>query len=1062
MITKRPLISLTALVAFIAGVASFANAQGVTTGALSGAVTDASGAPVVGAQVQVVNRSTGARVNGTTRDNGFYTALGLEVGGPYTVTVRRIGFQPAQRDNITVSLGQTATADFQLNAQTATLSGVTVTGSADDAVISPTKTGVSTTISDSTLRRLPSLNRGFTDFVILTPQVSTSSNGLSGGGVNNRFNQIKIDGTSETDLFGLGSTGQAGGQAGGKSIGIESVKEYQILLSPFDVRQGNFAGLLINAVTKSGTNDFHGSAYVYGRNQSLTRTQTYISDFSQEQYGFSLGGPIIRDKVLFFVNPEFQRRRAPANGYYLGAPGSNLSPATVDRFTSLLQGYGIAGGSAGQITNQNPLTNIFGRLDFHLPWSTTLVLRDNYGEATEDVFSRGSIGSTPSFPLSSNGFQFLSKKNNVGAQLRTNLASGGFNELLVSYTNIRDRRAPTGTGPQVTADVTGEASLAAGAERSSQANQLDQDITEVTDNFTYPIGSHSITVGAQGTAYKVRNLFAQNSFGVWTFGNLDSLAAGQARAYQVGVPQIGDGAVRFKAQTFAAYAEDLWTVSDRLNFTYGLRLDVPRFTDRPPTNPDILTNFGRNTSDIPSGNVQYSPRVGFNWDVTGDQRNQLRGGVGSFVGHPAYVWLSNAFQNSGLTGVSQLSCNLGTSGRPGDVIPPFNSATVKNPPTACGSKTAAAGGEIDLLSSDLRFPQDLRASLGYDRAIGHNLIATFEGLYTRGLYAPFYQNIALAGQQGVDANGRVMYGPAPFAPVLKVAGRTQVIDVSNQNNDYSYNLTAGLQRRFLNNWSGSIFYTFSQVRDAMSLTSSTAYSNYRFGRRTAGLESSTAVGRSDFDQPHRIVAQGSYSFPTKTDLSLVYIGASGTPYDYIYSSDLNGDGTSLNDPIYIPKDATDSKEIQFRDITNSDKSVKYTAAQQATAFQQFINDTPCLGNNRGQIIGRDACRTPWTNIMNLSVRQSLSAFRAQNLSLQLDVFNFLNLLNKSWGQQASSFSDVTLLQYVGLQNSKGSLISGSGAAQTQPIFQFTPDQQKFNYNNIDSNYQLQLSVRYSF
>lgn len=396
------------------------------------------------------------------------------------------------------------------------------------------------------------------------------------------------------------------------------------------------------------------------------------------------------------------------------------------------------------------------------------------------------------------------------------------------------------------------------------------------------------------------------------------------------------------------------------------------------------------------------------------------------------------------------------------MIPTFNSATVKNPPTACGSKTAAAGGEIDLLSPDLRFPQDLRASLGYDRAIGHNLIATFEGLYTRGLYAPFYQNIALAGQQGVDQNGRVMYGPAPFAPVLKVAGRTQVIDVSNQNNDYSYNLTAGLQRRFLNNWSGSIFYTFSQARDAMSLTSSTAYSNYRFGRRTAGLESSTAVGRSDFDQPHRIVAQGSYSFPTKTDVSLVYIGASGTPYDYIYSSDLNGDGTSLNDPIYIPKDATNGNEIQFRDITNSDKSVKYTAAQQATAFQQFISDTPCLQDNRGQIIGRDACRSPWTNVMNLSVRQSLSAFRAQNLSLQLDVFNFLNLLNRNWGQQASTFSDVTLLQYVGLQNSKGSLISGSGAAQTQPIFQFTPDQQKFNYNNIDSNYQLQLSVRYSF
>jgi len=1042
----------------VAGAGSPANAQGTTTGGAAGTVTDQAGAPVEGAQVEVLNSSTGARVLSTTRANGLYSVSGLEVGGPYSVLVRRIGFQPMRRDNITVSLGETSRADFRLTAQATTLEAVSVTGSAENSVISPTKTGVSTTVSDSALRRLPSLNRNFTDFVTLTPQVSTtlSNGGLSGGGVNNRFNQIQIDGTSETDLFGLGSTGQPGGQAGGKSIGIESVKEYQILLSPFDVRQGNFAGLLVNAVTKSGTNDVHGSAYFYGRNQAFTRSQPYINDFSQKQYGFSLGGPVVKDKVLFFVNPEFQQQRTPARGLYMGATGNTLTQGTLDRFTSLLNGYGIPAGGAGQVQNENPLTNVFVRLDFHLPWNSTLVLRDNYGKATQDIFSRGSPGTLPSFALTSNGYQFRSKKNNMGAQFRTNFASGAYNELLASYTSIRDIRAPNATAPMITVDVAGEASLIAGSERFSQANALDQDISEFTDNFTVPMGTHSFTLGGTGTFYKVRNLFAQSKLGVWSFQSLDSLQNGLARQYIVGVPQVGDGAVRFKAQTFAGYAEDIWRTTDNLTLTYGLRLDVPRFNTRPPTNPEILADFGRNTNDIPSGNLQFSPRIGFNWDATGDQRNQLRGGIGSFTGHPAYVWLSNAFQNSGLTGVNLLTCN-----GPTDVIPAFNSANIQNPPSACGTKTAAAGSEIDLLSPNLRFPQELRASLGYDRDIGHALIATFEGLYSHAIYAPFYQNIALAGPQGADRNGRVMYGPQPLGPALVVAARNTVLDISNQNKDYASNFTLGLQRRFQDNWSGSVFYTHSQVRDVQSLTSSTAFSNYRFGRRWAGNEADQTVGRSDFDQPNRIVAQGTYTFPTHTDLSLIYIGSSGTPFDYMYSSDLNGDGFSLNDPVYIPTNALDPNEIQFRDITNPNRTVKYTAATEAQAFEDFITGTPCLNENRGRIIPRDACRTPWSSLVNLSLRQSLPTRRGQNVSVELQVYNFLNLVNSKWGRQTFTFSDITLLNYAGLVNSTGSLISGS-ANETRPLYQFTPGQQSFNYDNIDSNYQMQLSVRYSF
>lgn len=353
MLKGRWSIAFAAMVALGTAGVSRATAQGVTTGGITGVVTNSSGAGIESAQVQVTNSATGAHAGSVSRSNGLYSILGLEVGGPYTISVRRIGFQPTQRTGVMIPLGQAVRINLQLAEQTTTLSTVQVKTTAAGAVITPTHTGIVTTVSDSSLRRLPSLDRNFTDFVALVPQVSTTlksgtgiAAGLSGGGVNNRYNQIQIDGSGETDLFGLGSTGQPGGQAGGKSIGIESVKEYQILLTPFDVRQGNFVGLLVNAVTKSGTNDLHGSAYYVGRNQSFTRSQPYINNYTQQQYGFTMGGPIVRDKVFYFINPEWQQQSTPATGFYLGAPGSNLTQATVDRFSTDLKAVGINPGES--------------------------------------------------------------------------------------------------------------------------------------------------------------------------------------------------------------------------------------------------------------------------------------------------------------------------------------------------------------------------------------------------------------------------------------------------------------------------------------------------------------------------------------------------------------------------------------------------------------------------------------------------------------------------------------------------------------------------------------------
>ena len=1066
MTFRSVLLRVAAVGVALFSLSPLAGAQ-VTTGSITGVVVGDQQQPIEEAQIQVVNRSTGFTVGVRTNSVGRYTVPGLEVGSAYAVTVRRIGYQPETRENVRVSLSQTTPINFTLVTQ-ATVLGEVTTVANRDALISPTRQGVSTSISDTALRRLPTLNRNFTDFVALTPQVSSAGPGLSGGGTNNRYNNIQIDGATEADLFGLGSTGQPGGQASGKSIGIESVKEYQVLLTPFDVRQGNFAGLLVNAVTKSGTNEFHGSAIASTRNQGFTRTQPYINKYEQTQYGISVGGPIVKDRAFFFFNPEFQRRTTPAGGMFIGGPAAPTAPPTQGRLDTLntyLRQWGLPAGGGGLVNNENPLHNVFGRLDINLPYGSQLVLRHNYGYAADDNLSR----SSSSFRLDNNAYFFQSTKNASVVQLRTLFGSGMFNELMVNRTSIRDRRLPfVSATPEIQVNTTGY-SFFSGAENASHRNELDQDILELTDNFTVPIGAHRFTIGTQNQFYKVRNLFGQYANGFWRFASLDSLRTGTPNQFIIGIPLGGtDGAVRFRAAQYAVYAQDEWAVTPRLNLTIGLRADIPTFRDRPAFNQTILTTFNRNTSDIPTGNVQWSPRVGFNWNATGDDVNQLRGGVGLFTGRPAFVWLSNAFQNSGSGGFARLTCNA--TPNPPQGVPAFTTGNIANPPRQClGGLSAQAGGEINLADPDLKFPQNLRTTLGYDRRLAQNWVATIEGLYTRGINGLFYQNIALAGPQGRDAQGRTIYG-APGSgtgngtPVVRVAGRTQVFDVTNQSNDYAYQLTGQLQRRFADNYEGSVAYTYGRAFDVQSFTSSTAFSQYRFGRPWGGDQSEKVATRSIFEQEHRIVAQGTYSFPTKTDVTLIYFGESGNPYDYTVTGDLNGDGITRNDPLYIPRNARDATEFPFvaQTYTVSGSPVTYSPTQQAEAFERFIQDTPCLNENRGRIVPRNACENPWSHELNVSLRQSLPQLWAQNLTLQLDVFNFLNLLNKEWGEQAvgGTQSPYDLLDLRG----RTAPPTGQTATffNTIPTWSFNPNYVKFVSNNLQSNYQIQMQLRYAF
>ncbi len=1042
-----------------------AESQGVTTGAVSGQVTNEQGLGLAEVQVQVRNATTGAAAGAMTRSDGRYFVQGLEVGGPYTVTVRRIGYAPQSKGNLRISLGQNVRTDFVLTTQTTQLAAVTVTAAADNAVISTAHKGAATTINDSSVARLPTLNRNFTDFVALSPQISTKGPGNSGGGQNNRYNAIQIDGSVANDLFGLGSTGQPGGQAGAKQVPLAAVKEYQVLLSPYDVRQGNFTGALINAVTKSGSNEFHGEAFGVTRNEKGERNVPFAraAPFKQTQYGFWLGGPIIKDKLQFSIAPEFQDQSSPANGPYVGQPSDAVQVVPVDatnqaRFCAALTSkYGYTScGDFGLVTNKNPLNNLFARFDvLNLPGNSRAVVRYNYAGAEQNTFSRSQF----SLKDAANGFNFVSKTNSMLGQLFTNLANGSSNEFLVGFTTIRDQRVTPINAPMVTVlrvpgatGITGTAALVAGTENSSQGNALDQDIFEITDNFTIPVGTHRITLGTKNEFFKVRNVFSQNSLGNYFFGTLDSLELGKPNNVTIGVKvnpaDPTDGAARFTARTLGFYAEDEWQASNTLNVQYGLRLDLPGLTSQPGTNPLLQTNLGVNTANVPKNVVQWSPRIGFNWDVTGDQMNQLRGGAGVFVGRPAYVWLSNLFGNSGVSGYGNLVCsNPGTS----PAFPGANGAV----PTNCVGATGSPAVVLNSVDPNLKFPQVMRASLGYDRRLPGDVVATVEGLYTKAIQNFFYNNLGLADPTTTDSHGRVLYGDIVGTNIVTnyKPGLADVINLTNQNKDYSYSITGQLQKKFSNNFEGQLAYTYGHSYDVASMTSSVAASNFQFGRSVKGNLNDKDLTISKFDSPHRIIANGTYSFPTKTDFSFIFSAESGVPFDFAYSGDMNGDRQTSNDLIYVPTDAHNTSEILF----SANGAV--TVAQQQDAFENFIKSNECLNSQRGTIMNRNTCRTPWSRRLDADIRQSLPTIHGQNFLVQLDIFNLLNLLNKNWGAQDNgSTNSQNILNRRSFSPSTG----GKLATGAQGVYNFNPSFSQFNTQNFASIYALQLQLKYTF
>ena len=1047
-----------------------AEAQGVTTAGVRGRVR-AELRSEVDARVRVSHDATGHSVE-VRAPRGRFVINGLEPGGPYTVSVRALGFAPWRSAGLYLTMGELRDIDIALRPLTAaldTLKVVVVQGMHGGG-------GTGTIISERSLDRLPTLNRDLYDFVRLVPQLSTkislASPGFSAGGMGFRFNNFLINGVSQR-TFGGSVSSPAGGI---RSVPLDAVREYQMLLAPYDVRYGDFAGAFLNTVTRSGTNTIQGSAFAYGRSDRLGRPSSEgRSPYEQAQIGVSFGGPLVRDRLHVFVASELQRLTAPADGPYVGQPADAeravpVSVADLDRFGALMRSYGLSAGSAGPVENRGPQRNLFARADLALPsWNSRVVGWTNYGGSDDMTFTRADT-----FSLSSALVTRATTTRTSALHLHTTLrrAAGGHNELLLSHR--ADGLAPHGEVDQPIVRVAVPSAsgtlvlLNSGTPEVAQTRVHSWSLA-LGDNLTLPLGaSHLLTLGAGGEHFRILREGVAGSYGAWSFASLDALALGLPDQYDVAV-DFGTATTPLGGWQWNAYAGDRWQVTDRFAITGGVRADLLAIEGHAPYQAVVDSVFGRRTDLMPRRRPELSPRLGFVWEPSGSDRHRLRGGLGTFAGRYPLAWVQTALSSYGVGGLLRCTVTGATVRYPPAFVPDRHAA-----PTACSGGfrvTPADGGDVDLLDRDLRLVRVARGSLAYERALPWDLRLTTEALVSRALSDAVLTNLNLAPPVGTDQQGRVMYGSIGVSGTVTPGGRrsgfSEVIETRSASGGHAEQLSARLETTRENRVSGWMSYTVSRAHDVQTPTRTNTRGTVAWAsaRVVSGRHDDLTASVSSNDIPHRVILAGSLVAPwsrASTTLSFYYVGESGRPFTYVaYGSsgrgDLNADGASTNDPIYVPRDAMDPTELLVSGISDSVGADKSTAAQaervrtQRTAFDAFVSRTACLRRQRGRILERNSCREPWSNTTNASLRQVIP-MRGRAVEIQLDVFNVLNLVNADWGRRRAAVP--TLLEHVGQTTAAGTA--------SQPIFRFAGDGPGWTTVAGESEFQLQLAARYRF
>jgi hypothetical protein len=1027
------------------GVATTAMGQ-ETSGGLQGLVTMKSDkSPLPGASVEAVHVPTGTRYAAVTTAGGRFNILNVRVGGPYEVTVRLSGFKTQAQKGIEIGLGEKRNLGFELDLE-GVQQAVEVTAQ-EIPLINPDRMGSTQAVSEAEIKALPTIRRQFQDFVRTSPYVNvqpsdSTQTTISIAGMNNRYNTIQIDGAVNNDLFGLAATGTPGGQTDTQPISLDTIQEIQVAISPYDIKQGGFTGGAINAITRSGTNDFHGSVYGSKRNQSYISSkvpQAYgdaldkpIATFNSDQLGARVGGPILKDRLFFFASGERNKLSQPTNG---SADGSTVNtykdPAGAAQFQSVLinqYGYNPGGlGDYNQRTNSYPM--LLGKLDLNVTNSNQVSFRYNYVDALSDTL--GQSRSTSAYTFENSGYTITDKTNSGVLQVNSVFGAESFNQGRVGYQTISDIRAVPAAFPSVyvcnapntSCTGGGTYALVAGTERSSGANSLDQKILEVTDDYSLIKGNHTFTIGTHNEFFKFDNLFVQDVYGTYFFNTIADLQAGKAARYQVqfGTPGFNP-ASQFGAQQWGLYVGDQWRVSNSLTLNLGIRGDLPRLTDNPTYNPLVQSTFGVDTSKVPDNQLVISPRLGFNWTPGGSGKDQVRGGIGVFAGRTPFVWISNEYGNTGIGITNLSSTNVAFNPDP------------NNPPKNFPPGTSAI--TVNGIDPNFKFPKVLRSTLGYDRELPFGIRGTVEAMYTKTLEDVFYYDI-----NKVPSGNTTFYG-APIYQNLSTKFNDMIL-LSNTTKGEQQNLVVQLEKRFPFGLYVNGSYAYMNAKSAFEATSSVAYSNWQFQTGNGDIYTQQLT-RSFFDVPNRfnlVVSQAFKTGPLNHNVGLIYFAQSGQPYSILMGGDPNHDGASGNDQLFVPKNY-------------SDVVWKGAGAPTEDQWNTFLSTTG-LDKYRGQVAPRNAFDAPWIRSLDFHYDVTLPITVVQ-VQLTFDVMNLINLIDNNSG----------LLRYVSFQTYSALNYSGIDSATGKPIYTVNSgalaEGRQYSTNDLRSRYQLKWGARLSF
>lgn len=1059
------------------------NAQ-VTTSSISGKVKDAKGTTVPGASVLVIHVPTGTKYGAVTGSDGYFRLNNLNPGGPYKITVTYIGYNKQEKEVQNLSLGIDQRLDFTLADEGQQLTEVTVKGKKGAL-----KTGAGTQIGEEQIRNMPSTSRSLTDVTRVTPQVSKDNSFM---GTNYRYNNVTIDGAINNDAIGFspslggqnGSSGMPGSSTRTNPVSIDAIQDVQVLLAPYDVKVGNFTGGSVNAVTRSGTNDVTGSVYGFGRNASLIG-KNKAGDGSKEpdgfheyQTGFRVGLPLIKNKLFFFTNEEITRRQDPV---ILGAGSPDNKVITLDQanaIASLMQTkYGIDVGEYKNSDTYNITSKsnkFFNRLDWNINDKNQLTIRNNTITSEATNLERDQAN----FRFGGIDYKQTNNQNSTVAELKSRLSNDISNSLVVGYSSIHDFRTPTSNPalPQIEIGGGAGGTIFLGTDREASIFNMKQKTTEFTDNITISKGKHTFTFGTHNELYNITYGFVNSWNGRVAYNNVTDFLNGNPARVRTNYNYsdntrdaiLANPPAQFHVNMYSVYGEDQYQMTDRFKLTYGIRFDMADMPNKQPlsdktTGAPVDANFGNTYTytkpkDIKNdffGQVQVSPRVGFNFDVLGDQSLIMRGGSGLFTGRVPFAWLGYAYYNNGVT-YGAYDNKAATK--------PFVAGTdpIRDALTGQGEagfaanqgvnvKDAKGATQVDLLDNNFKMPKTWRSSLAFDYKTDNQWKFTAEGVFTKVIHDLEFQQVNI-----VDNPTYMIYDTQHQQPIFTSAKvnplYTNAYLLSNTSKGYRYSITGQISKSIPGGFDFMAAYTYGKSKDVTNGIRNSMESNWQLNQ--ALNPNNPGLATSNFDIRNRIVSTLNYKHAWDAagkyvaNFSLYFSAQSGTPYSYGFvNSTIDGTGQTVS-LVYIPK-VGETANFFAGDAT------------QAAAFDAFINSDKYLKTRRGEFTERNGARTPWNYQADFRFAQDIrvvtNGSHKHTLSFTYDIVNLTNLLNKKWGVQYFSPNTFNSMASVGLATVK------AGTPTTYPTYSFNQaNTSNYSKDFFASRYQMQFGLRYSF